>query len=374
MATPPKLFNIIPKNLSEVGLLDEKEGWRRVVIEKPFGHDFQSARNLNADLGKVLKESQIYRIDHYLGKETVQNLMVFRFANGIFEPIWNRSYIDSVQISVAETLGVEERGGYYEGAGALRDMVPNHLFQLLAMTAMEPPNSFEADEVREEKVKLLKAIKPFNREIVRSQVVRGQYSAGQIAGKKVPAYRDEDQVDKKSSTETYVAMRIEIDNWRWAGVPFYLRTGKRLARRMTEIVVQFRQVPFQIFRDTPVDSLSPNLLIMKIQPEEGISLRFASKIPGPDIHIQDVNMDFNYEDYFGNRPNTGYETLLYDCMCGDPTLFQRADQTEIGWKVIDPILKLWNEEHDLPAYPSGSWGPEAPHLFMKKKTGWRNDK
>jgi glucose-6-phosphate 1-dehydrogenase len=371
LATPPQLFSIIPRHLAELGFLKENAStWRRLIIEKPFGHDFESAQSLNKELLSVMTECQIFRIDHYLGKETVQNLMVFRFANGFFEPTWNRRYIDSVQISVAETLGIGTRGGYYENAGALRDMMPNHLFQLLAMTAMEPPNSFDGEEVREEKVKLLKSVKPFTDETARDLAVRGQYSAGGS-----PAYREEEHVDPHSSTETFAALKIEIDNWRWAGVPFYLRTGKRMAKQMTEIVVQFKSVPFQLFRATEVHGICPNQLIIKIQPEEGIALRFASKIPGPDIHIKDVEMTFNYQDFFGQRPSTGYETLLYDCMCGDATLFQRADQIEIGWKIIEPILNLWGREKptDFPNYACGSWGPPAAtKLLPSENCKWRN--
>ena len=381
LATPPKLFSEIPKHLSEQGLLEEGQFWRRVIIEKPFGHDFDSAVKLNQGLAKEMKESQIYRIDHYLGKETVQNMMVLRFANGIFEPIWNRRYVDSIQISVAETLGVEDRGGYYDSSGALRDMVPNHLFQLLAMAGMEPPSSFVADEIRDEKVKVLKSIKTLTPEMVHHSVIRGQYGSGEMTSSvgsvgRVPSYRDESNVAKDSATETFVAMKLEVDNWRWAGIPFYLRTGKRLAQRSTEVVVQFKRVPLEIFKGTGVDGVARNQLIIKIQPEEGIVLRMASKIPGPDFQIQEVAMNFSYEDYFGKKPNTGYETLLFDCMNGDQTLFQRADQIEIGWKVIDPILKLWAKEAptNFPNYASGTWGPaESMELVQGGGCHWRNE-
>ena len=291
---------------------------------------------------EALKESQIYRIDHYLGKETVQNLMVFRFANGIFEPVWNRRYVDHVQITVAETVGVEGRGGYYEKAGALRDMVQNHLFQVLALTAMEPPASFDADMVRDERVKALRAIRPFDANHIRRDIVRAQYAAGTNDGKPAPGYREEPNVDPASRTETYVAMRVMLENWRWAGVPFYLRTGKRLKKRVSEIAIQFKSAPLMLFRGAGCqDQVAPNQLIVRIQPDEGIALRFQAKIPGPDINLGLVRMDFKYSDYFGTTPSTGYETLLYDCMTGDSTLFHRADLVETAWKIVTPILDAW---------------------------------
>ncbi|PYX96756.1 MAG: glucose-6-phosphate dehydrogenase, partial [Acidobacteria bacterium] len=338
LATAPEYFGVIVDNLAEVGLMTEQNRqWRRVVIEKPFGHDLESARALNAKLLKVAEERQIYRIDHYLGKETVQNILAFRFANGIFEPIWNRRYIDHVQISVAETVGVEKRGGYYDQTGALRDMVPNHM----SLTSMEPPISFQADAVRDEQAKILHAIQPFSAEEVLLRTVRGQYGEGMVEGQRVPAYRAEEGVPPDSRTETFVAMKLLIDNWRWADVPFYLRTGKRMPARNTHIVIQFRRAPFVLFRDTPVENLMPNQLVLHIQPEEGISLRFAAKVPGPVMRLGGVDMNFEYADYFGQQPSTGYERLLHDCMIGDATLFQRADMVEAGWCVVSPVLDVW---------------------------------
>jgi len=306
-ATLPQFISEIIRQLGEQGLTREDHGnWRRVIIEKPFGSDLESAKTLNREISQVLKEDQIFRIDHYLGKETVQNILVFRFANGIFEPVWNRRYIDHVEITVAESLGVERRGGYYERAGCLRDMIPNHLLQLLSLTTMEPPISFEADAVRDEQSKVLHAIQPIAPEDVLTRAVRGQYSEGTIANQHVPAYRGEEFVDPLSSTETFVALKLQLDSWRWADVPFYIRTGKRLAKRATEIVIEFRRAPLVLFRDTPVDKLTPNLLVIHIQPDEGISLSFGAKIPGAHVRIGDVKMDFRYADYFGAEPSTGY--------------------------------------------------------------------
>ncbi|MDQ1472420.1 MAG: glucose-6-phosphate 1-dehydrogenase, partial [Bryobacterales bacterium] len=343
LATLPQFFSEIVTRLGAQELTSEDENhWRRVIIEKPFGSDLESARALNHDLGQVLKEHQIYRIDHYLGKETVQNILVFRFANGIFEPVWNRRYIDHVQITVAETLGVERRGGYYDKAGCLRDMVPNHILQLVSLTAMEPPISFQADAVRDEQSKVLHAITPIAPEEVLTRAVRGQYGEGRLEGDgTLPAYRMEPFVDPHSNTETFVALKLAIDNWRWADVPFYVRTGKRLPKRMTEVVIQFRRAPFVLFRDTPVDQLKPNVLVMHIQPDEGISVEFGAKVPGAHVTVGTVNMDFKYTDYFGTEPSTGYERLLYDCMIGDATLFQRADMVEAGWAVVEPVLDVW---------------------------------
>ena len=301
---------------------------------------------LNADLKKTLDEKQIYRIDHYLGKETVQNVMVFRFTNNIIEPLWNRNYVDHVQITAAETVGVEHRGGFYETAGALRDMVPNHLFQLLTMTAMEPPISFDADEVRNKQAEVLHAIQPLSPEDVLKSMVRGQYGEGIVDGERVVGYRNEPDVSHDSNTETFVALKLQIDNWRWAGVPFYLRTGKRLAMRATEIVIQFRRTPFVLFRNTAVKNIETNRLVIHIQPDEGISLSFGAKVPGAVMRLGLVNMDFDYKTYFGMEHGTGYERLLRDCMAGDATLFQRSDMVEAGWKVIQPILDVW---HALPA-------------------------
>ena len=375
LATAPEYFAPIVKALGATGLAGEAEGrWRRVVVEKPFGCDLESARRLNRDLLETLKERQIWRIDHYLGKETVQNLLVFRFGNGMFEPIWNRRYIDNVQITVAESIGVETRGGYYEGAGALRDMVPNHLLQLLSLVAMEPPTSFEAESVREEKSKVLRAIQPLSPERVLTQAVRGQYGAGLSRDGPSLAYRSEERVSRTSATETYVAVKLAVESWRWADVPFYLRTGKRLARRVSEIAIQFRRPPLRLFRDTPVEHLSRNALVIRVQPEEGIALRFGAKIPGPTVRVGNVAMEFRYEEAFGTRPSTGYETLLYDAIRGDATLFQRADMIEAGWSVVQPILDAWKEQppSGFPNYAPGSWGPkEAQELLERDGRRWR---
>jgi glucose-6-phosphate 1-dehydrogenase len=376
MATGADYFGPVVEQLAAVGLMEEpNHSWRRVIIEKPFGHDLDSARALNQQLLRVATEQQIYRIDHYLGKETVQNILALRFANGIFEPIWNRRYIDHVQISVAETVGVEQRGSYYDKAGALRDMVPNHIMQLISLTAMEPPVSFRADAVRDEQAKILHAIQPLSSEEVLSKTVRGQYGEGVVHGQRVPAYRAEDDVPADSRTETFVAMKLQIDNWRWADVPFYLRTGKALPAHNTHIVIQFRRAPFDLFRDTPVDTLMPNQLVLHIQPEEGISLQFAAKVPGPAMRLGAVDMSFEYSDYFGQQPSTGYERLLHDCMIGDATLFQRADMVEAGWCVVSPALDVWKAlpPRNFPNYAAGAWGPkEADELLERDGRRWRN--
>ena len=377
LATLPQFFSRIVAQLGEQGLTNEDQGqWRRVIIEKPFGSDLESAKALNKEIGQVLKESQIYRIDHYLGKETVQNILVFRFSNGIFEPVWNRRYIDHVQITVAETLGVERRGGYYDRAGCLRDMIPNHILQLLSLTTMEPPISFEADAVRDEQSKVLHAITPIAPEDVLTRAVRGQYGEGIADSEPAPAYRDEQFVDAHSSTETFVALKLTLDNWRWADVPFYVRTGKRLPKRVTEIAIQFRRAPFVLFRDTPVESLTPNRLVLHIQPDEGISLHFGAKVPGAHVKVGNVTMDFHYNDYFGAEPSTGYERLLYDCMIGDATLFQRADMVEAGWSVVEPILDVWKAlpARSFPNYNAGTWGPkEADDLMTRDGRQWRSE-
>ena len=375
LATAPAFFSTIVQQLGASGLSREENGqWRRVIIEKPFGQDYESACALNQEIKKVLNEHQIYRIDHYLGKETVQNIMAFRFGNGIFEPIWNRRYIDHVQITAAETVGVEQRGGYYEGNGALRDMMPNHLFQLVSLTAMEPPISFEADAVRDEQAKVLRAIHPFSSEAVLTCAVRGQYGPGMMNGQAVPAYRAEPNVSPTSPTDTFAALKLSIENWRWAGVPFYIRTGKRLASRITTIVIQFRQAPHLLFRKTAVERLPPNRLVIQIQPEEAITLRFGAKIPGPVVKLGAVDMNFRYQDYFGCAPATGYERLLYDCMCGDATLFQRADMVETGWSVVTPVLDVWKAlpPRSFPNYAAGTWGPqEADELLNKDGRHWQ---
>jgi glucose-6-phosphate 1-dehydrogenase len=375
LAVAPRFFSPIVKKLGECCLSKEENGhWARVIVEKPFGHDLDSAKQLNVELKQVLSEKQIYRIDHYLGKETVQNLMVFRFSNNIIEPLWNRNYVDHVQITASETVGVEHRGGFYETAGALRDMVPNHLFQLLTMTAMEPPISFDADEVRNKQAEVLHAIQPLGPEEVLTSMVRGQYGEGLAEGQRATGYRSEPDVAPDSNTETFVALKLQIDNWRWAGVPFYLRTGKRLAQRATEVVIQFRRTPFVLFRNTTVKNLETNRLVIHIQPDEGISLSFGAKVPGSIMKLGLVNMDFDYSTYFGAEHSTGYERLLRDCMAGDPTLFQRSDMVEAGWSVIQPILDVW---HALPArgfpnYAAGSWGPqEAEELLARDGRAWR---
>jgi glucose-6-phosphate 1-dehydrogenase len=375
LATSPQFFGDITDRLGTSGLACEKDGeWRRIVFEKPFGSDLESAKALNRQVRKVLKEGQIYRIDHYLGKETVQNILVFRFSNGIFEPIWNRRYIDHVQITVAETVGVEQRGGYFDASGTLRDMVPNHLFQLVSLTTMEPPISFSSDAVHDEQSKILHAVQPLGPEDVLHYAVRGQYAEGEIGSERMPAYRNEPGVPPDSKTETFVAVKLQIDNWRWADVPFYLRTGKRLPARHTEIAIQFKRAPLVLFRDTPVSNLKPNELVIQIAPAEGISMRFGAKVPGAQMRVGSVEMNFNYSDYFGTQPNTGYEILLYDCIRGDQTLFQRADMVEAGWSVVDPILDVWKAlpPRNFPNYPAGSWGPlEAEELITRDGRQWR---
>ena len=374
LATPPALFGPIVERLGSVGLTAESPGaWRRVIIEKPFGRDLESARALNQGILGVLREPQVYRIDHYLGKETVQNIMALRFGTGIFEPIWNRRYVDHVQITVAESVGIEQRGGYYDRSGALRDMVQNHLFQLLAVTAMEPPASFLPEPVRDERLKVLKAIRPFSKESAHRDGVRGQYGAGEVAGRQVPAYRVEPKVAPGSQTESYAALKVLVDNWRWAEVPFYLRTGKRLPSRVTEIAIQFKRAPLALFRETPAECTQPNWLILRIQPREEIALQFEAKVPGPRVQLGTVKMDFCYADYFGHAPSTGYETLLYDCMTGDATLFHRADIVETGWELVAPLLDTWQTgAAPIVEYPAGSWGPaDADALIGRDGRTWR---
>jgi len=363
LATAPQLFGPIVEAAGKAGLLREQGGWRRVVIEKPFGRDAQSARALNARLREAVEESQIYRIDHYLGKETVQNIMALRFANGIFEPLWNRGYVDHVQITMAESLGTEGRGAYYDRSGALRDMVPNHLFQLVTLTAMEPPVSFDADAVHDEQMKVLRALQRLSETEALSSVVRGQYEG----------YRGEKGVGAGSATETFVAMRLLIDSWRWADVPFYVRTGKSLPCRSTEIVVQFKRVPFALFRQADIERVHRNQLILRIQPNEGIALSFEAKVPGPALRLDTVDMDFRYQDHFGQKPSTGYERLLLDAMLGDATLFQRADMVEAAWDFVAPIQRAWaRTPPSFPNYGPGTWGPPAAEEMITS-TGrhWR---
>ena len=375
LATAPQYFGTVVRQLGQAGMVKEDPGWRRVIIEKPFGRDYESARKLNLEIREVLQEQQIYRIDHYLGKETVQNILVFRFANGIFEPIWNRRYIDHVQITVAETVGVESRGGYYDSSGTLRDMVPNHIFQLISLTCMEPPVSFDADVVRDEQAKILKAIQPMAPEDVLLRTVRGQYGESVNGTEKMQAYRSEPNVNPHSSTETFVAMKLFIENWRWADVPFYLRTGKRLPTRSTEITIQFKRAPLLLFRQTSVEHLISNRLVLHLQPDEGISMSFGAKIPGPVMRLGSVNMDFRYGDYFNASPQTGYERLLYDCMLGDATLFQRSDMVESAWQIVGPVQDVWSAlpARNFPNYAAGSWGPkEAEELLRRDNRHWNN--
>jgi glucose-6-phosphate 1-dehydrogenase len=375
LATPPSVFAPVIAHLGAAKLLQESaDGWRRVIIEKPFGTDLRSARELNRKILCVMSEKQIFRIDHYLGKETVQNIMVFRFGNGIFEPLWNRNHVDHVEITVAETVGVETRGKFYDATGALRDMVPNHLFQLLELTAMEPPTCFAADAVRSEKAKVLDAVHSFGTRDAKCNVVRGQYTAGAVSGKAVKAYRQSCDVAPDSKTETYVALKLMMDNWRWAGVPFYLRTGKALGTRRSEIVIRFKQAPFALFRDTPIDRLTPNDLVLHIQPEEGVTLNIGAKKPGPKVMMGGVELRFDYKDYFEAAPSTGYETLIYDCMTGDTTLFKRAEEIEAGWRIVQPLIDQWSDgkADALAPYAAGSHGPaEADELLACDGRSWR---
>jgi glucose-6-phosphate 1-dehydrogenase len=374
-AAAPEQFEPILKNLKAAGLNKPKEGsWARVIIEKPFGRDLASARELNRVVRDAFSEDQTYRIDHFLGKETAQNILVLRFANAIFEPIWNARYIDHVQITAAETLGVEARGGYYETAGALRDMVQNHLLQLLCLVAMEPPTDLGADSIRDEKVKVVRSLRRYAPQQVGKYVVRGQYTAGAVGGKPVVGYREEEKVNPNSETETYVALRMLVDNWRWSDVPIYVRVGKRLPKSATEISVHFKRAPMVLFnRDST--SLDQNVLVIRIQPDEGISLRMMAKIPGTSLRIEPVKMDFHYGTSFGKASPEAYERLLLDAMSGDPTLFARRDEVEEAWAFIDPIENAWSQKENAPLlcfYPAGSWGPEeADELLARDGRTWR---
>jgi len=367
LATPPDYYPLIIKQLGQANLTGNANGdWKRIIVEKPFGHDFQSAKELNHQVLEVFDENQVYRIDHYLGKETVQNILVFRLANGIFEPIWNRQYIDHVQITVAENLGVEGRGGYYESAGVIRDMIQNHMLQLLSLVAMEPPFAFAANEVRNEKVKVLKAIRPIAPEQVDQLTVRAQYSAGSLGGKPVSGYLEEAGVAPDSRTETYVALKLHIDNWRWAGVPFFLRSGKRLPKRATEVAIYFRSAPHLLFGGNPTEGLESNVLALRIQPNEGITLKFAAKLPGAAMEVRTVNMDVRYGSSFGRHSPEAYERLILDCMLGDSTLFTRRDEVEEAWRFVSQIIAGWQMHNgkELPTYEAGSWGPEEAETFI----------
>ncbi len=376
MATPPSQFPVIVSHLNSAGLAKPKEAgktWTRIVVEKPFGRDLTSARQLNSAVLSVFSEDQVYRIDHYLGKETVQNLLVLRFANGIFEPIWNRRYIDHVEITVAEDIGIEGRGGYYEEAGLLRDMIQNHVMSVLSLVAMEPPASFEATQVRDEKAKVLRAIRPFDLDRLSEFAVRGQYLQGWVKGQSVPAYRAEPKVSPASTTETYAALKFSVDNWRWAGVPFYVRSGKRLAKHISEIVIEFRRVPHMVFGKTWRDSVEPNIMSVRIQPNEGISVKFNAKFPATTMQIRPVKMEFRYADSFGVEAPGAYETLLLDCMLGDQTLFTREDAVEMAWELLTPLLERWQQDGagGLAFYEAGTWGPaEADALLARDGRHW----
>ena len=367
LSTPPEVYPDIVEQLGRAGLAHpvSPNSWTRIIIEKPFGRDLATAKELNKIVLNVFDEKQVYRIDHYLGKDTVQNLLVLRFGNGIFEPLWNRNYVDHVQITASETLGVERRGGFYETAGALRDMIQSHVLQLTSLVAVEPPASFDATAVRNEKLKVLQSIRPFDLEMVAQSVVRGQYAPGKLGDTSVPGYRQELHVSPSSKTETFVAGKLLIDNWRWAGVPFYLRTGKRLAKRTTEIMIQFRRAPHIVFREKDVQA---NRLILNIQPDEGIAVSFGAKRPGTEMSIGNVTMNFSYKEGFGDASRSAYATLLNDCVRGDATLFDRGDSVEAAWSLVDPILDVWSaaKSATVPQYASGSWGPRESDLLLER--------
>lgn len=369
LAAPPSWFAPIAQNLQAVDLTRRDQGWQRIIVEKPFGRDLASARALNEELGAIFDENSIYRIDHYLGKETVQNLLVFRFANAIWEPLWNRYHIDNVQITVAEDLGIGDRAGYYDQAGALRDMVQNHMMQLLMLVAMETPVVFEADPVRDEKVKVLREIRVLD---VDKDVARGQYAAGSVGGKPVPGYREEENVPAKSARETFAAVRLSIENWRWAGVPFYLRTGKRLPKKISEIAVTFRKAPAVLFPVELTEHLPSNMLTLRIQPDEGIGVTFGAKVPGSTERIRAVTMDFDYGASFGMESPEAYERLLLDALVGDPTLFTRADEVEASWMLFDPVVKAWDKMTRISTYEAGTWGPDdADELLSSSGHEWK---
>lgn len=373
LSVPPSLYGVIPKHLASVGLNDEGDGWKRLIVEKPFGYDLESAKSLNKSLLEYFGENQIYRIDHYLGKETVQNLLVTRFANSIFEPLWNRNYVHRVEISSAESVGVEKRGGYYDTSGAMRDMLQNHLLQLIALVAMEPPVNAEADSIRNEKLKVFQSIRQMTQEDIHNNVIRGQYVASKIKGKEVKGYREEEGVDPESKTETFVALKFFIDNWRWEGVPFYIRTGKKLPTRVSEVVIHFQPTHHHLFmNDASVNS--QNMLVIRIQPDEGVLIKFGMKVPGAGFKVTNVNMDFLYDDLTNAYVPEAYERLLLDCMQGDATLYARGDSVEAAWAFVDPILKAWKEDPSIPVYgyPAGTWGPkDSDELIEGENMMWR---
>lgn len=374
LATPPALYPIVARNLQAQNMhFEEGNKFRRLIVEKPFGTNLGSARELNSTLLSIFRESQIYRIDHYLGKETVQNLVVTRFSNGIFEPLWNRNYVHHIEITSSESIGVENRGGYYDKSGAMRDMVQNHLLQICGMVAMEPPATFEADAIRNETLKVFQSLRPLSEQDMRTNVIRGQYTASKIRNEAMPGYREEASVNPESRTETYLAMKFYIDNWRWGGVPFYIRTGKRLPTRVTEVVIHFNQTPHKLFEYQENSIGNYNQFIIRIQPDEGILLKFGMKVPGAGYHVQNVNMDFHYSDLSGVHLPEAYERLLLDCMNGDATLYARGDAVEACWKFVDPILNAWASDPALKVfgYPAGSWGPENADTLIEGCSGWR---
>ena len=373
LSTPPSLYGVIPQNLSSINLNKEDDGWKRVIIEKPFGYDLQSAKELNKSLNKNWQEHQLYRIDHYLGKETVQNLLVTRFSNGIFEPLWNRNYVHHVEITSAESIGVEKRGGYYESSGALRDMIQNHLLQIVGFIAMEPPSSMDSNSIRNEMVKVFQSIRPIKEDEVINSAIRGQYLAATIKGEKVSGYREEEGVDPNSKTETFAALKFYIDNWRWGGIPFYIRTGKHLPTKVTEAVIHFKPTPHYLFVQKDICE-GCNQLVIRIQPDEGILLKFGMKVPGAGFEVQNVNMDFHYSDLSDQRIPTAYERLLHDCMLGDSTLYARDDAVMAAWKFLEPVINAWQNDPDIPVYgyPAGTWGPEnADKLIEDPTMTWR---